>query len=239
MAILTESKIRKLLKTTDLKETKTLRLEPGTIITPSAKGYLNDITVIYGSQVEEPPTPASVEPVNNHTEQPSKNHFRQINRLGHEVVHNHFSFQWNIKVEKVISTILEGQHVSYAHQQTGLIADLDNLLQMLQDFRKLVFRGNYWERFHIEEEAFEQEVEQRNQLFSQHSFIPKYSDGELVLMLYRLYIEVRELELHASSCLQPYLLYDEYCSLMEQFLFMKEYVWVLMIREIDGRNKGG
>lgn len=239
MAILTESKIRKLLKTTDLKETKILRLEPGTIITPSAKGYLNDITVVYDDLPIEKTSSVSIEKEEPPKETLRANPFRIVNRLGQEVFATHYSLHWNVQVEKLISTILEGQHLGYTLQQTELIADMDNLLQILQDFRKFSFSEDYWERFHLREADFLQEVEQRNQHFSPYSFLPKYSDGEVVLMLYRLYTQVQELGLYGSTQLHMYLPYEAYGCLLERCHFLQEYVWVLMIRQVEGANKGG
>ena len=56
-------------------------------------------------------------------------------------------------------------------------------------------------------------------------------------MLYGLYTDIRELEWHASSCFQNYLLFDEYCGLVERCRFMAEYVWFLMINQIEGSGR--
>lgn len=42
MAILTEDAVRKLMKTTEMQETKVVEVEKGTIITPSARSFLSD-----------------------------------------------------------------------------------------------------------------------------------------------------------------------------------------------------
>lgn len=42
MAILTEATVRKLIKTTEIQETKVVEVEKGTIITPSARSFLSD-----------------------------------------------------------------------------------------------------------------------------------------------------------------------------------------------------
>lgn len=237
MAILTESTIRKLLRTTDLKKTKVLNLEPGTIITPSAKSYLNDITIVYQDLLEEVTEEALGDFVVD-TELSKKDSSKTHNRKGQEVVYPHFTLSWCVKLEKLLSTVLLGQQLSQTEGKVSLTEELDILLTILHDFRGLVFCENYWEKSHINEEKFEEQFEKVNEQFPLGTFLPKYTDGEVVLMLYSLYADVRELELHASSCFQMYLLFDEYCSLIERCRFMAEYVWFLMINQIEGNSKG-
>ncbi|UJF15311.1 hypothetical protein LZ578_10085 [Jeotgalibaca sp. MA1X17-3] len=234
MAILTESTIRKLLRTTDLKQTKVLHLEPGTIITPSAKSYLNDITVIYRNLLEEVEGSAheTIDQIDT-----TKDSLKSYNRQGQEVAHNHFTLSWNIKLEKLLSTVLFGQQLSHTKKEIQLTAELDTIVTVLEDFRRLIFYENYWEKCHIDEEKFGKQFDKIKEQFSPGTFIPKYTDGEVVLMLYGLYTDVRELELYASSCFQNYLLFDDYCGLVERCRFMAEYIWSLMINRIEGNGR--
>lgn len=235
MAILTESTIRKLLRTTDLKQTKILYLEPGTIITPSAKSYLNEIKIVYRNLLKEGEEPArnSVGEI----ESAKKDPLKSFNRQGQEVTYNHFTLSWSIKVEKMMSTVLLGQQLSHSKKEIQLTAELDTIVTVLQDFRRLMFRENYWEKCHIDEDKFEEQLEKVKDQFSPGSFIPKYTEGEVILMLYGLYTDIRELELQASSCFHNYLLFDEYCGLVERCRFMTEYVWSLMINRIEGNGR--
>lgn len=237
MAILTESKIRKLLRTTDLKESKVLILEPGTLITPSAKSYLNDVTIVYRnhSEVEE------VAKVMQPTSQPTIariNPLQITNQQGHEVAYNHVTFSWNVKIECLIGDVLVSQQLSHEKNKNTLPNDLAILLPILQAFRQLNFSEDNWSRYQNEKKTISPTSSMNKESFRPDNFIPAFTDGEVALFLYRLYTHVRMLEVDASSYLQSYLLFEEYCQLINGCRWMADYIWLLMIQELEEDSKG-
>lgn len=236
MAILTENKIRKLLRTTDLKATKILCLEPGTIITPAAKGYLNGVTVTYCEQVEKP-TESEIA-LGTH---PSEVVTAVSNPIPvstrNEPAGNQITWSWNIQVELLISEVLAGQQLSFKLKQDQLTQDLKPVLDVLRDFRKLDFCNDYWSHYQVEKEKYSQEIAKRETAYSPEDYIPSYSDEEAV-MIYQLYTKVRHLQITAYSCMQAYLLFDDFYCLLEGCRWMAEYLWILMIRKIEDNNKG-
>lgn len=222
MAILTENNIRKLLRTTNLKETKVLVLEPGTIITPSAKSYLTDVKVIYEEQSDPVPVEKAEEPV-----------VCQAPIIRDEsLLHPQFSLNWKIKVEQVIGEVLYAQQISLQQQNRGLITELDSVLNVLQDFRQLRFYENDSVHYQMDPGKYPQA-----DFYSSDTFLPNYTDGEVALMVYRLYTQIRNLQVEASN-FQTCLPFEEYYRLIKACRFLADYVWMLMIQEIEESNKG-
>lgn len=120
MAVLTESKIRKLMKTADFKENKRLVLEPGTIITPSAKSYLTNVKIEY-QKVGVAPETDSVEDVTVKVVQPVKS--------------NRATLQWQLALDQLSSKLLFDQQYFESINKKELIIQVDLWIQTLQDFK--------------------------------------------------------------------------------------------------------
>ena len=127
MAVLTESKIRKLIKTPEVQASKRLVLEPGTIITPSAKSYLTNIKVEYRERetVFEEDTREDV-PV----------------KVAVSVRNNRATQQWHHVLDKLTSKLLFDQKYAASLKENDVLARLGFLIETLQDYKKMDFLGN-------------------------------------------------------------------------------------------------
>jgi len=238
MPILTESKVKKLLKTTDMKKSKILLLESGTIITPAAKSYLTGIKVEFQEKEEEKPKVEFPIPNETRHEHSTDRNVYPVVEQKKELAQNHFTFVWNNHVECLISDFLSAQQVSFENQQKDLIPELDKMIQVLKDFRKMDFCKNYWLKYGVDEEGFRKRREKESS-YSPVTFIPSYSDGREVVMFYRLYTQVNSFQIHASKWLQPYLNSEEYFLMLEGCRWMADYIWSLMIGEKEKNVKRG
>lgn len=216
MAILTESKIRKLLKTTNLTSTKELVLEPGTIITPSAKSYLTDITIRFQDEiVEEEPAvelPIQVKP----TTEPKE---------------NRISKAWRVEVDQVIVSIIQKQKVFHQQNKAVQVAELAVVLNILTDLRKM----NTAENYEIAK-TFEQTLREVQDKYPKATFIPSYDANEGSLHFYECYVQLRALELAAHKQLGDYLLEEELTQLASHCRLLIDYAWLLMAQQLETKS---
>lgn len=218
MAVLTESKIRKLIKTPEVQASKRLVLEPGTIITPSAKSYLTNIKVEYRERetVFEEDTREDV-PV----------------KVAVSVRNNRATQQWHHVLDKLTSKLLFDQKYAASLKENDVLARLGFLIETLQDYKKMDFLGNHY----FEEDSLSLEVQNWSETYSQESFIPTYLDEELVLRLHARYLDARELEIQGINSLRDYLLVEEFHALSRSCRAMANDIWLMMIRKIETNNK--
>lgn len=224
MAILTESKIRKLLKTTDLKQTKQLVLEPGTIITPSARGYLNDMTIIYGDE----------EPQDSKSEAPAESALPIQVKPKLDRKENRIAKNWRLEVDKQLSFILQKQVQGFQQNRMELVAELAVIVTILKDLREMDGDGSY-----TIAESFGSTVQEVQEKYSQLTYIPAYTAGEWVIQFYDCFIQMRTLENQAEQQLQTYLLDEEYQKITSHIRLLIDYTWLLMVKQIETKNKGG
>lgn len=221
MAILTESKIKKLLKTTDLKETKYLVLEPGTIITPSARGYLNGISIHYEEavpvthQTEEPDLPIQVLPKTEYKE-------------------NRISKKWRLEVDKLLNVTVQKQYEAYRQQKNEQVAELAVIVTILKDLRNLDVESAY-----TIAESFGSTVTEVQEQYPQMTFIPTYTAGEWALYFYDCVVQLRVLEVQADIQLRDYLLDTEFQKLNDHLRLLIDYAWLLMVKQHETKSKGG
>lgn len=234
MAILTESKIKRLLRTTKLKETKSLVLESGTIITPSAKEYLKDITIEYVK------TPELSKTKDKETSLPipesktnGTNNIRSIrdvliykNSNGEEIWRGQSNYQFKIKIDLIISRILTLQKKGQYIGNMELIEALDTILMVL----KAETIQNKLELVQEIEKLLESKNSYILNSYLENSFIPTYKDEECTIALFELHAYLQELEHFIAKEMNEILTFENYINYISIATALKEYCWLLIVQ---------
>ncbi len=229
MAILTESKIKKLLRTTKLKETKFLILEPGTVITPSAKEYLKDIAIEYADTAE------TSETKNQETTSPKtqfkineSNNTRNIHEVlicnngsGEEIWKSRLSYQFKIKIDITISCIVTLQKKSHNIGKIELVEALNTILMIVKAMSietLLSYRLELIQKI----EKFLEEKKSYN--------APTYKDEECVIALFELHAYLQDLEHFIAKEMKEILKFEDYINYISIATSLKNYCWILMVQ---------
>lgn len=236
MAILTESKIKKLLRTTKLKETKFLVLEPGTVITPSAREYLKDITIEYTetpeiskSKSKEATFPMTQLKIN---ESNSTKNIQELlmysNGSGQEMWKSHSTYQFKIKIDIAISHILTLQKKSYHIGKMDLVEALNTILIVVKTIPIEILAPDKSDLVQEIEKLLEEKKPYVASLYPEGSFNPTYKDEECVIALFELHAYLQELEHFIAKEMKDILAFEDYINCISIVTILKDYCWILM-----------
>ena len=236
MAILTESKIKKLLRTTKLKETKFLVLEPGTVITPSAKEYLKDITIEYMEIPEEseirnqeatfPMTQLEVSEAEN--VKGIQETLMCNDGKGQKMWKSHLTYQ--IKIDIIISHILTLQKKSHHIGKTELVGALNTILTVVKTMAMEILASDQLDLVQEIEKWLEDKKSYVASLYPEGSFIPTYKDEECVIALFELHAYLQELEHFIAKEMKEILTSEDYINCISIVTILKDYCWILMVQ---------
>ncbi len=238
MAILTESKIKKLLRTTKLKETKFLILEPGTVITPSAKEYLKDIAIEYADTAE------TSETKNQETTSPKtqfkineSNNTRNIHEVlicnngsGEEIWKSRLSYQFKIKIDITISCIVTLQKKSHNIGKIELVEALNTILMIVKAISIETLLSYRLELIQKIEKFLEEKKSYNAGLYPEGIFIPTYKDEECVIALFELHAYLQDLEHFIAKEMKEILKFEDYINYISIATSLKNYCWILMVQ---------
>ncbi len=238
MAILTEKKIKKLLRTTKLKETKFLVLEPGTVITPSAKEYLKNITIEYMEIQKESET--KKQEVTFPMTQLKVNEPKNIKNIqdiliynngnGQEIWKSHLIYQFKIKLDITISHILTLQKKSHHIGKIELVEALDTILMVVKTILMETLVLDKLDLVQEIEKLLEDKKRYVVSLYPQGSFIPTYKDEEYVIDLFELHAYLQELEHFIAKEMKDILIFEDYINYISIATILKDYCWILMVQ---------
>ena len=232
MAILTESKIKRLLRTTKLRETKFLVLEPGTVITPSAKEYLKDITIEY-MVIPEATFPMTQVKVKE--PQDAKNVQKVLindNENEQEIWNRHLTNQFRAKIDIIISYILILQKKSHNIGKMELVESLNTILMVV---KTISMETLFSDKSDIAKEI-KNLLKDNNPYFSRYpegSFIPTYKDEECVIDLFELHAYLQEIEHFITKEMKEHLTFENYTNQISIVTILKGYCWILMVDLIE------
>ncbi|XJS10941.1 hypothetical protein ACF3NG_01370 [Aerococcaceae bacterium WGS1372] len=175
MRLLTESKIRELLKTTNLKHSRELVIEKNTIITPAAKSYINEkkIKLIEDAMKIQP-------------------YQQEITVIKEPLVEDYFVdaklLLITSKVEKLIVQAVILQKECLNNQK--LLAKIDMIISTLKQLRN--FLANE-EELVIDKELIDNFYSENINNLAQDKAdnYPTYTDNYLTLRLFEFYIDVK------------------------------------------------
>lgn len=213
MAILTESKIKRLLRTTDLKETKLLVLEPGTVITPSAKEYLKGITIEYMK------IPEATSPMAQWKSQ--------------------LTYQFRIKINIAISHIVTLQKKSHDMGNTELVVALNTILMVVKTLTMETLASYRLELVQEIEKLLKDKKPYVDSIYPEDSYVPTYKDEECVIALFELHAYLQDLEHFIAKEMKEGLKYEDYIKGISMADTLKDYCWVLMVQMIESSVKQG
>ena len=236
MAILTESKIKKLLRTTKLKETKFLVLEPGTVITPSAKEYLKDITIEYmeipeASEIKNQEATFPVTQLEVSEEENVKNIKETLmcnNGKEQKMWKSHLTYQ--IKIDIIISHILTLQKKSHDIGKTELVGALNTILTIVKTMAKEILASDQLDLVQEIEKWLEDKKSYVASLYPEGSFIPTYKDEECIIALFELHAYLQELEHFIDKEMKEILKSEDYINCISIVTILKDYCWILMVQ---------
>lgn len=238
MAILTESKIKKLLRTTKLKETKFLVIEPGTVITPSAREYLKDITIEYAdiAETSEAKNQETTSPKTQLKINESKNtrniHEALIcnNGSGQETWKNHLSYQFKIKIDITISRIVTLQKKSHNIGKMDLVESLNTILMIVKAISIETLLSYRLELVQKIEKLLEEKKSYSVSLYPEGIFIPTYKDEDCVIALFELHAYLQELEYFIAKEMKEILKFEDYINYISIATSLKDYCWILIVQ---------
>ncbi len=238
MAILTESKIKKLLRTTKLKETKFLVIEPGTVITPSAREYLKDITIEYAdiAETSEAKNLERTSPKPQLTINESKNtrniHEALIcnNGSGQEIWKSHLSYQFKIKIDITISRIVTLQKKSHNIGKMELVESLNTILMIVKAISIETLLSYRLELVQKIEKLLEEKKSYSVSLYPEGIFIPTYKDEDCVIALFELHAYLQELEYFIAKEMKEILKFEDYINYISIANSLKDYCWILIVQ---------
>ena len=213
MAILTESKIKRLLRTTNLKETKLLVLEPGTVITPSAKEYLKGITIEYMKK------PEATSPMTQWKSQ--------------------LTYQFRIKINIAISHIVTLQKKSHDMGNTELVVALNTILMIVKTITMETLASYRLELVQEIEELLKDKKPYVDSIYPEDSYVPTYKDEECVIALFELHACLQDLEHFIAKEMKEGLKFEDYIKCISIATTLKDYCWVLMVQMIENSVKQG
>lgn len=216
MAVLTESEIRKLLKGKGLKTTDALEIPKGTVVTPSAKGFLAEHhiklkfiekqTAINGQQVdakmdksEEKRYPYRTLYGGNLEKKPEHMTALYGNVL---VFKDHKRIVLRGKLDSLESKIMETQIAFQKLKVPRLVEDLQEILEFVRNILRCEVLGEEVKEFylqHMNPTELREMSHHPNKYFGTGHFIPDYQMGEEVVLLNSLRSSVRETELAAYA----------------------------------------
>jgi len=213
MAILTESKIKRLLRTTNLKETKLLVLEPGTVITPSAKEYLKGITIEYMKK------PEATSPMAQWKSQ--------------------LTYQFRIKINIAISHIVTLQKKSHDMGNTELVVALNTILMIVKTITMETLASYRLELVQEIEELLKDKKPYVDSIYPEDSYVPTYKDEECVIALFELHAYLQDLEHFIAKEMKEGLKFEDYIKCISIATTLKDYCWVLMVQMMENSVKQG
>lgn len=213
MAILTESKIKRLLRTTNLKETKILALEPGTVITPSAKEYLKGITIEYMK------TPEATSPMPQWKSQ--------------------LNYQFRFKINIAISHIVTLQKKSHDMGNTELVVALNTILIVVKTITMETLASYRLELIQEIEKLLKDKKPYVDSIYPEDSYVPTYKDEECVIALFEIHAYLQDLEHFIAKEMKEGLKYEDYIKSISMAATLKDYCWVLMVQMIESSVKQG
>lgn len=221
MAILTESKIKRLLRTTNLKETKILALEPGTVITPSAKEYLKGITIEYMKipEVSETKNLEATFPVTQWKSQ--------------------LTYQLRIKINIAISHIVTLQKKSHDMGNTELVVALNTILMVVKTMTMETLASYRLELVQEIEKLLKDKKPYVDSIYPEDSYVPTYKDEECVIALFEIHAHLQDLEHFIAKEMKEGLKYEDYIKGISMAATLKDYCWVLMVQMIESSVKQG
>ncbi|UUX33332.1 hypothetical protein [Fundicoccus culcitae] len=175
MGLLTESKIRELLKKTNLKQSRELVIEKNTIITPSAKSYLKEKRIKLIADEYSIQTPVKVNQDNKE-------------RLQMEESFNPSLLIISSKLDKLIvkATIMQKEcldEVDLFNQLSRLIDMLKQLKQLVLNNGEVIINTNQRDSFYANYSNLLDQIDR--------NAYPTYMDSDLSLRFFELYINVR------------------------------------------------
>ncbi|WP_304341667.1 hypothetical protein [Metaclostridioides mangenotii] len=238
MAILTESKIKRLLRTTKLKETKFLVLEPGTVITPSAKEYLKDITIEYmeipeASETKNQEAALPMPQLKINKPQDEKNIqdvLVYMNGNGQVMWKSHLTYQFRIKIDITISHILNLQKKSHYLGKMELVEALNTILMVVKTITMETLASYRLDLVQEIERLLEDKKPYVASIYPEGSFIPTYKDEECVIALFELHAYLQELEHFIAKEMKESLIFEDYIKCISIANILKDYCWVLMVQ---------
>lgn len=213
MAILTESKIKRLLRTTNLKETKLLVLEPGTVITPSAKEYLKGITIEY-MKIPEVTSPMAQ-------------------------WKSQLTYQFRIKINIAISHIVTLQKKSHDMGNTELVVALNTILMVVKTLTMETLASYRLELIQDIEKLLKDKKPYVDSVYPEDSYVPTYKDEECVIALFELHAYLQDLEHFIAKEMKEGLKYEDYIKCISMAATLKDYCWFLMVQMIESSVKQG
>lgn len=250
MAILTEGSIKRLLRTTELKETKHLVLEPGTVITPSAKEYLKNISIEYAEipGIEETKKEEAALPITpmlrlkENEPKVSKNIeevllFKSGN--GQKMWKSHFAYQFKIKIDIATSHILSLQKRSYSIGKTELTEALNTILMLIKTMSRETLTSDKLNLVQEIDNLLEEKKPYFAGLYPEGSFIPTYKDEECAVALFEIYAYLEEIEHLIAKEMKEVLAFEDYINRISIAGILKDYCWILMVQSKENSKELG
>ena len=236
VTVLTESKIKKLLRTTDFKINKQLLLEEGTIITPSAKEYLNGISVTYREvPINQQLKSLNISDTADNLSQPLPSNLDNVG----EFDINYYQVVWENHIYSIISEIVYIQKTCNDENNVEVIKRLNDLITILLEFKDFHFKKANNLLLKVSEDKTTKEISISGSTSSMDTIIPSYTDSKASVLLFRLYTQLNALHIYTADNFRRYFSMEDYKFMSGICFRLAEAALLISRQEVSNNDKRG
>lgn len=253
MAVLTEIEMRKHLKGKDLKNLKVLEIPKGTIVTPSAKGFLTEHQIQLKYVEKAPEVSKQVQEEVVEKEIPRYKYTTLYGGVIEEKPEHMTSLYGNVlvfkdhkriifrgKLDSLESKILETQISLQSLKLPKLVDDLQEVLDFVRQILRSEVLGEEVKGFSLQNmnpSELREMSHNPQKYFGTGHFIPDYGMGEAVVRLNALRSAVRETELAAYEAFKTENGNSERDDIILALNRLSSLFWIMMFKYKAGQYK--
>jgi len=245
MDVLTEGSLRTELRN---KEISRYLVKKGTIITPSARQYLNERKIELVIEEEEQGEQQSaekdkpVQPISDNSSSSNKNKLEHMTHLqGNKLVcKDHPRIEFRGKLDSLQSKILELQLLASRFKADKLVSNLDEVLNFVRNIlRAEVLEEDFpqIELFGLKEQELREMSHNPKHYFETEHITPSFEMGEILLGLNAIRTSVRETEIKGIKAFRKQNVIERQ-DIIQGLNRLSSAVYILMLRWQTGFYKG-
>ncbi|MBZ9634255.1 cobalamin adenosyltransferase [Clostridium sp. FP1] len=251
MSLITESELRKQLKSTDIKE---FEVAKGVIITPSAKQYLQDkniklviVDTLCASKQDDSKSEKEDEGKNfpkyiciqgGYLEEKPE-HMTQL--YGNKLVpKDHRRIEFRGRLDSLQSNILETQVLASKLQNEGVVKDLEQILNFVRNILRAEVLEEKLPEFSLlgmSENDLREISHNPKKYFNMDHFMPSYKMGEIVVALNSIRSNTREVEVYGFKAFKDIDGEITRNDIMKYLNRLSSCLYIMMFKFLSGKYK--
>lgn len=238
MGLITENDIRKMLSEGLLKEKGEFFVGRDTILTPSARTFLSDKSILIKEEdVKKNPFPDGFETLFGVHLEEKPEHMTHL-RGNLLVFKDHNRIVLRGAIDYLESEIILAQTVAEKNNRMKLVKDLEEIIAFIRKLLQSEITGKSLEGFillGLDEKELREQSYHPSKYFGMHHFLPTYKHGEVVAYLNRLRTITRQTEI---SAFRAFKLEDgtvDRVDIIQAFNRLSSLFWIMMFKYLSGQ----